>query len=58
MQSQFGLDISKSKHHDILITDTADNGMHYSFSALRQDVTAFIQQIVEIYRQNRKESTT
>ena len=60
MQSQFGLDISKSKHHDILITDTADNGMHdsFSFSALRQDVTAFMQQIVEIYRQNRKESTT
>ena len=54
MQSQFGLDISHSKHHDVLITDTADSGMHDSFSALRQEVTVFIQKIVEIYRQSQQ----
>ena len=54
MHAQFGLDISRSKHHDVLITDTADSGMHDSFSALRQEVTAFIQQSVKIYRRNQQ----
>ena len=52
MQAQFGFDINRSKHHDVLITDTADAGMHDSFSALRKDVTAFIQESVAIYRKN------
>jgi len=54
MQAQFGLDITRSKHHDVLITDVADNGMHDSFSALRREVTEFIQQIVKIYRANQQ----
>ena len=54
MQAQFGFDITKSKHHDVLITDTAESGMHDSFSALRREVTEFIQQIVEIYRANQQ----
>ena len=49
MQAQFGFDIIRSKHHDVLITDSADPAMHDSFAALRQEVTIFIQTAVQIY---------
>lgn len=54
MQEQFGFDISKSKHHDVVITDSAEPGMQDSFSTLRQEVTTFIQEAVAIYCSNPK----
>ncbi len=58
MQMQFGFDINRSKHHDVLITDTADTGMHDSFSTLRQEVTAFILESVSRYQKLHKDETT
>lgn len=50
LQAQFGFDIARSKHHDVLITDTTDAGLHDSFSALRQEVTAYMQAVSQYYR--------
>lgn len=49
MQEQFGFDISKSKHHDVVISDSTESSMQDSFSTLRQEVTTFIQEAVAIY---------
>ena len=52
MQEQFGFDISQSRHHDVIISDSAEPGLQDSFSALRQEVTAFIQEIITVHRNN------
>lgn len=64
MQTQFGFDINRSKHHDVLITDSTNSDEYNpfptlhnqeSFSTLRKQVTEYILESVEVYRNSHEE---
>ena len=57
MRQETGFDVRKTKHHDVVISESAEpsGNMYDSFHTLRQEVSDYLQNAASLYQQNHPE---